>query len=138
MHKLILSKMKKYKTSIEVFIAFFILLSLYLNDKILTEVSFFNILECFLSFIILVEVIRMLGQYLTTSHISVLLMIEMVILFLCRDILLMITNKDYVFMDKALYICLFLFILSFFFFFREKTIKLDALKEKLMEDEENK
>lgn len=135
MHKLILSKLKKYKTSVEVFLAFFILLALYINDKILTEVSFFNILECFLSFIILVEVIRMLGQYLTTSHISVTLMIEMVILFICRDILLMITNKNYLFVDKALYICLFLFILSFFFYFRQKTIQLDGFREQLMEEQ---
>lgn len=59
-----LKKINRYKTTIEISLALFIFIWLYINDKILQEVSFFKILVAFLSFIILVEVIRMLGGLL--------------------------------------------------------------------------
>lgn len=131
MEEKILKKIGKYKTSIEIFISLFIFIALYMNNKILTEVSFFEILSAFLSFVILVEVIRMIGQYLVTNHISVTLMIDMVIIFMCRDILLTVSNKTYSFEEKALYIGLFLFILTFFLFFRGKSLKHSQIKEEL-------
>jgi uncharacterized membrane protein (DUF373 family) len=131
MEEKFLKKINRYKTLIELTLALLIFILLYVNGKILQEVSFFEILAAFLSFIILVEVIRMLGQYISTNHISVTLMLDMVIIFLCRDILLTISNKTFSFQDKALYVGLFLFILTFFFFFRGKSLRHSKMKEEI-------
>lgn len=126
---LFFKKSLKYRTAIELSFALFIFALLFVNGKLLEDFSFFGVVTAFLSFIILVEVIRMVGQYVITNHISVTLMIDTVIIFVCRDILLTLSHKTYSFEEKTLFISLFLFVLCFFFFFRGKTIEHSKSKD---------
>lgn len=134
-HTYIFSKIKKYKSFVEVGLALIVMIILFINGDILSKITFLNVIETFLSFIILVEVIRMIGQYITRSHIEISLIIDAVIIFFSRDILLTATNKDYTFLEKFQYIGLFLIIIFFFFSFRARTIELDDQKENQKENQ---
>lgn len=133
-HTYVITKIKKYKSSVEIGLATLLMIILYISEEILSKFTFLNLIEAFLSFIIIIEVIRMIGQYITRSHIEVSLMIDTVIIFFSRDILLTATNKDYLFVEKAEYIGLFLIIIFFFFSFRAKTMELDREKENQKEE----
>ena len=133
-HTYVITKIKKYKSSVEIALATLLMIILYISEEILSKFTFLNLIEAFLSFIIIIEVIRMIGQYITRSHIEVSLMIDTVIIFFSRDILLTATNKDYLFVEKAEYIGLFLIIIFFFFSFRSKTMELDREKENQKEE----
>lgn len=136
-HTYVFSKIKKYKSFVEIILATSIMIILFISGEILSKITFLNIIETFLSFIILIEVIRMIGQYITRSHIELSLIIDAVIIFFSRDILLTATNKDYSFLEKFQYIGLFLIVIFFFFSFRARTMELDEQRENQKQEKED-
>jgi len=120
---------KKYKTIVELAVSLVIFIPLVLNGSMLEEYTFFNVVHALLGFIIILELIRMLSQYIVSNHVELRLVFDTFIIFLTREIVLLYSNKSMLFEMKVLYALLGLVIITFLFYFRRKGIETQPTKD---------
>jgi uncharacterized membrane protein (DUF373 family) len=114
-----------------------IFLFLLFNGVFFKIISFFEVVSAMLSFIIILELVRMLGQYIFTEIIHLRYILDAFIVFCLRDLLLILNNENYNVADKYGYSLLLLIVIFSFFAFRYFSIKVPAAQN-LCECECNK
>lgn len=122
---------KEYKEIIEITLSGLIVTYLIMNGSLLSKIDFFNVIYSLLSFIIIIELIRMIGEYIFSHHIKLRLAIDTFILFTLREIILIFSDKDMEIYTKMTYIIMALTIAYFLFVFREKAIQLSSKEQQL-------
>lgn len=126
-----LNQVKEYKEMIEVVLSGMIIAYLISNGSLLNKIDFFNVIYSLLSFIIIIELIRMIGEYIFSHHIKLRLAIDTFILFTLREVILIFSDKDMEIYTKITYVAMALTIAYFLFIFREKAIQLSSKEQQL-------
>ena len=83
----------KNKELIEILISLTLMIGLIIKEELLNNFSFFNVVYALLAFIIILELVRMVGEYIRTHHISIRLVIDTFIIFMLREIILIYSDK---------------------------------------------
>lgn len=107
----------KYKEVLEITISGILMILLILKDQLLNQFSFFTVIYALLAFIVILELVRMVMEYIVTHHISIRIVIDTFIIFILRESILIYSDKSILIESKVAYIILgFLMILSLFYF----------------------
>lgn len=114
---------KKYKTIIELSVSFAIFLPLVLFDGLSVKFDFFGVVYSLLAFIIIIELVRMVGEYIFKNHVELRIVFDTFIIFMTRELILIFSNKEILLEQKFVYVLLDILILSFLFYFRKKAIE---------------
>lgn len=132
------TKLDNYKELIELTLSGIIFIYLIINGSILSTTDFSSVVYALLSFIIILELIKMIEQYIFTQHIQIILVIDTFSIFVLREIILALTDKkltdkiipiinfnDFSFgiNAKIFYVVVGSFLLFVFFKFRKKSMK---------------
>lgn len=81
------------KQFIELGITTVIFMALILNGSLLYKLDFFNVIYSLLAYIIILEIVRMLGQYVFENHIKLRTIIDTFIIFILRETILAYSDK---------------------------------------------
>lgn len=107
----------KYKEVLEIIISSVLMILLISKDQLFDQFSFFTVIYTLLAFIIILELVRMVMEYIVTHHISIRIVIDTFIIFTLRESILIYSDKSIPIEGKVIYIILgFLMILSLFYF----------------------
>jgi len=79
----------------ELFLSLVIFYYLLETDQILKEISFDSIVYTILSYIVILELIKMLGQYIFDRRFNMILVIDTFFIFVLRETILIYSNKHY-------------------------------------------
>ena len=86
---------------------------------IISKIEFYKAIILLLEFIVILEIVKMTMDFINKNKLSLRYVIDIFIIFLIRDIVILVTEKNY---DKNKIIFL-LFIVAVFFAFRILAIK---------------
>jgi len=84
-----------------------------------SHIAFYKAIILLLEFIVILEVVKMTMDFINKNKLSLRYIIDVFIIFLIRDIVILVTNENYN-KDKILFL---LFIVASFFIFRVISIK---------------
>jgi len=85
----------------------------------ISHIVFYKAIILLLEFIVILEVVKMTMDFINKNKLSLRYIIDVFIIFLIRDIVILVTNENYN-KDKILFL---LFIVASFFLFRVISIK---------------
>ena len=107
--------MKKIlKNNYEIIIGIIIFITI-----LVTKIEFYKAIIILLEFIVILEVVKMTMDFINKNKLSLRYIIDVFIIFLIRDIVILVTNEHYN-KDKIIFL---LFIVATFFIFRVVSIK---------------
>jgi uncharacterized membrane protein (DUF373 family) len=110
-----LNKIKNYfSTNFEVLAAMFILIIV-----LLAGIDFYKAIILMLEFIVIMEVVKMISDFIKKETLRLRYVIDIFIIFLIRDVIILTTNKNRDYFD----ITFLLFVIFVFFVFRILAIK---------------
>ena len=97
------------------------------------NIEFHKVVVLLLEFIVILEVVRMINEYVRHRNLRLRFIIDVFIIFLLRDIVITVTDKSDFHDDKVLIL---LFIIFVFFIFRILAIKFSPYKDEKLEKKE--
>lgn len=110
-----LNKIKNYfSTNFEVLAAMFILIIV-----LIAGIDFYKAIILMLEFIVIMEVVKMISDFIKKETLRLRYVIDIFIIFLIRDVIILTTNKNRDYFD----ISFLLFVIFIFFIFRILAIK---------------
>jgi uncharacterized membrane protein (DUF373 family) len=110
-----LNKIKNYfSTNFEVLAAMFILIIV-----LIAGIDFYKAIILMLEFIVIMEVVKMISDFIKKETLRLRYVIDIFIIFLIRDVIILTTNKNRDYFD----ITFLLFVIFVFFIFRILAIK---------------
>ncbi len=90
---------------------------------LLDYLSISQVISTFLIFMILLEVVRMIKEFIVTSTIKLSVVIDSFIMFFIRDVVLIVSNDKYSFNDQVMKVGFFLALIFVFFIFRIMSLR---------------
>ena len=111
-----------YREVIEIGLSIGLFGGLILNGVILTKYDFFNLVYSLLAFIVILELVRMSGQYMFSKHKQMRIVIDTFIIFTLREVILTYSDKTMDLSIKSFYIVGGLFIIYMLFHFRKRAM----------------
>lgn len=90
---------------------------------IFKTLSISQVISTFLIFMILLEVVRMIREFVVTSTIKLSIVIDSFIMFFIRDVVLVVSNEKYSFNQQIEKVVFFLILIFIFFVFRIMSLR---------------
>jgi uncharacterized membrane protein (DUF373 family) len=122
-------EMKKFKDTldphrelIEIGLSAVLFCGLVLNAVLFTKYDFFNLVYALLAYIVILELVRMVGQYMFSEHRQMRIVIDTFIIFILREVILTYSDKNMGLDIKGFYIVGGLFIIYMLFNFRKRVM----------------
>jgi uncharacterized membrane protein (DUF373 family) len=120
--KSIKSIIDPYKEYIEISISSGLFIGLCLNESLFIKFDFFNIVYALLAYIVILELTRMVGQYLFAHQKQIRTVIDTFIIFTLREVILTYSDKSMSLETKSFYIVSGFIIMLMLFYFRRKAM----------------
>jgi uncharacterized membrane protein (DUF373 family) len=118
-----LKNLKHLKEIIEVTLSFILFLTLIISGNLVEDFSFFSVVYAMLSFLIILELFRMVSEYILNHKIQIRLIIDTFIIFTLREVILTFADKNIDYLKQGFTVFIGLTIVSILFHFRKKAIK---------------
>jgi len=122
-----MKSMKEYidphKELLEIGISGGLFIGLIVNGVLFSKFDFFNIVYALLAYIVILELTRMVGQYLFAHEKKIRTILDTFIIFTLREIILTYSDKSMDLEVKAFYIISGFIIMFMLFYFRKKAMK---------------
>jgi len=119
-------KMKKildpYREIVEISLSVGLFIGLSLNNTLFVRFDFFNLVYALLAYIVILELIRMIGQYMFSENKQIRIILDTFIIFILREVILTYSDKSMNFETKSFYIVGGMFIMIMLFYFRKKVM----------------
>jgi uncharacterized membrane protein (DUF373 family) len=111
-----------HKEIIEIVLSGSLFISLIISGNLFTKFDFFNIVYALLAYIVILELTRMVGQYLFAHQKQIRTIIDTFIIFVLREIILTYSDKSMGLELKSFYIVSGFIIMLMLFYFRKKAM----------------
>jgi uncharacterized membrane protein (DUF373 family) len=111
-----------HKEIIEIVLSGGLFISLIISGNLFTKFDFFNIVYALLAYIVILELTRMVGQYLFAHQKHIRTIIDTFIIFVLREIILTYSDKSMGLELKSFYIVSGFIIMLMLFYFRKKAM----------------
>jgi uncharacterized membrane protein (DUF373 family) len=112
-----------YKEIIEITLSVSLFIGLFFNNNFFIKFSFFNLVYALLAYIVILELVRMVGQYLFSHQKQIRTVIDTFIIFTLREVILTYSNKSLTLEVKSFYVISGFFIIFMLFYFRKKAMQ---------------
>lgn len=133
----------KYRTFVELFLTISIFCYLIYSGEMLGTIQFNDIVYAILSFIVILELVKMLGQYIFDRRFRVTLVLDTFFVFTLRETILVYTDKNmdeiidvleldaFIFSvnEKIFYIIMGIGIMMVILYFRPKCKRIEKISE---------
>jgi len=132
------SKINKYRSFSEICISAILFIFLIYNGVLFSKFDFFQLVYASLAYIVILELIRMISDYILIHHIKISVIIDTFIIFILREIILTFSDKNMtekfinlftygeytlILNQKIFYILIGVFVISFLFLFRKWSLQ---------------
>ena len=111
-----------HKEIIEIILSVGLFIGLCANGALFKKFDFFNVVYALLAYIVILELIRMVGQYLFAHQKQMRIVIDTFIIFTLREIILTYSDKTMGLETKSFYIVAGFIIMLMLFHFRKKSM----------------
>jgi len=111
-----------YKEIIEISISVGLFVGLIVNGALFVKFDFFNIVYALLAYIVILELTRMVGEYLFAHQKKIRTVLDTFIIFTLREIILTYSDKTMTLEIKGFYIVSGFIIMFMLFYFRNKAM----------------
>ena len=111
-----------YREVVEISIGIVLFIGLIINNILLVKYDFFNVVYALLAYIIILELVRMAGQYMFSEHKQMRIVIDTFIIFTLREVILTYSDKSMGLEVKSFYIVAGLVIIYMLFNFRKRVM----------------
>ena len=99
---------------------------------LLSQMHFYQVIILMLEFIVILEIVRMINEYITNRTLRLRFVIDVFIVFLLRDIVIVVADKSTTgHNDKVIFL---LFVVFVLFMFRIITIKFSPYKKQKLKN----
>ena len=126
-----LKNMKKYRSHIEIGLSLMLFLTLLLFGDFVDKFNFANVVYVLLGYVVILELTRMIGEYIVENQVKISSIIETFIIFMLREMVLVYSNQILTIEQKAMYILMGIIMITSLFFFRKKSFEDCRIKKSL-------